>query len=95
MHGQSADLVDEAKILNATGTGYIKRMQTNNSAVFVAKIDDAVIGVVSCIIRPLPVYYTPKLEAYIDDVCVSPDFQRQGIATQLIESAKSMPKAKA
>lgn len=54
-------------------------LSTSNSIIFVAEEDNKIVGTLSLTV-------TAKF-SYIDDLAVLPDYQRRGIATQLVQAA--------
>jgi aminoglycoside 3-N-acetyltransferase I len=63
----------------------IRRFSNNDFMVFMARIEDKVVGGLTIYI--LQSYYSAKLTAYICDIGIASGFQGQGLGTALITDA--------
>ena len=70
-------------------------LQDKNAPVFVALEGDAVMGYCFCKIKPIAEsgVFVPRLEYYIDDLCVDENHRGKGIATALYHHALEQAKA--
>lgn len=56
-----------------------------NKVILIAEIDELVVGVAMLEMKKSPAYeaLVPRIYAYLNELAVSPDFQRRGIGTKL------------
>jgi aminoglycoside 3-N-acetyltransferase I len=94
LHGDETRLISKEQILSVPGADYIRELlEKSTSVVFVAETNGQIVGVVSCCMQDLPTFYKQQQEAYIDDLSVAEDFQRQGIASKLLQACEEFARA--
>jgi GNAT superfamily N-acetyltransferase len=92
LHGEKTRLIDEENVIHVRAANDM--LGKENASVFVARVNGEVVGAISCLVQSLPRYYSEKTEAYIDDLSVSPKYQRQGIASRLVRACEDFAKSK-
>jgi GNAT superfamily N-acetyltransferase len=87
LHTES-ELISKEKLKAMSALDYVKKgLKSKNQVFFVAKIDEQIIGIIRCEIKPAPHYYHEKKTAFLDDLIVIEKYRKQGIATALIKEA--------
>jgi ribosomal protein S18 acetylase RimI-like enzyme len=67
---------------------FLRSMESENSATFIALLDENVVGYISITIREQPQFYKIKKIGAISGLMVAKGYRRKGIATRLLAQAK-------
>jgi ribosomal protein S18 acetylase RimI-like enzyme len=64
------------------------KLEDDSAAVFVATEDKAVVGYIGAMVRQYPPVYTLKKYGFIEEIAITREFRRRGIASQLFRVAE-------
>jgi len=93
-HGDMEPMFRLAENAEEKFAGYLSLIFTNkNFAIFVAESDSKIIGYIIAHVSTAPEVYVIRRRLYIQDMMVSPDYRRQGVASRLVKEIMALAKA--
>lgn len=89
---RNTDLSKDDRFANSDPDKWLRSYLEGGGHGFVARDGDQVAGVITCKIEQSPGYYRDAQHLFINDVAVSPDYRRKGIALELEKRCEGFAK---
>jgi ribosomal protein S18 acetylase RimI-like enzyme len=87
---QEPSMLDEDRMKKSDVTGYFRDALANTkSLVLVAEIDGHIAGAVKADQQDIPSFFRYPHIMYVDDLCVLPQYRRQGVAEVLLRAVEA------